>query len=341
MVLPEKATIVIDDREKAVIPYFHELEVSSHMPPTMTYKVERVTHGDYSIVYGEQILFIIERKTWRDMASSIKDGRSKNVEKLKKIRNETGAKILYIIEGTPIPSAKAKYAHVPYKSMRAHLDHLMFRDDIHIVHSRNQKGTALKLMELTKNYLSCKELANNLSYIPNTNDPDKKPKKGGALAKLKEKIIVTAEEVTYKLWGALPNVTEKTACLFVNAGWHISDLILENITKEDVFALKYDNGYVIGKRATKIWNSSRMVPKNSAVFVKILSQLHGVTKTTAEKILLAISVQDLLEGKIDEKTLADIQKSDSGRRVGKKVAGTILEYLVHPSKKSTKPDNKK
>lgn len=315
--MQHQITVIVDDREQAVIPHFHALEVSGKMPPNTTYKVERVNHGDYSVVYGEQILFIIERKTWKDMAGSLKDGRSKNVEKLKKIRDETGAKIIYLIEGTAIPASNAKYGRIPYKNLRAHLDHLMFRDDIHIVHSRNQEGTVNRIMELAKNYLSCMDKIETTAPA----------KLGGVLEKLKEKTIVSAEEIIYKLWCAIPNVTEKTACLFVNAGWHISDLILGNITKEEVYALKYDNGYIIGKRSTKIWNSTRPIPDNNSVFIKMLSQMNGITKTTAEKILAEIPIQDLLNG-VEQSTLADIKKSDSGRRVGNKVASCILEYLV-------------
>ena len=56
----------------------------------------------------------------------------------------------------------------------------------------------------------------------------------------------------------MPNITEKTACLFINKGYHISDLILGNISKDSIYSMTYPNGYIIGKRSEKIWKSTRL-----------------------------------------------------------------------------------
>ena len=63
--------ILIDDREKNVIPFFEKIDSD------IKYKIDRLTVGDYSVLYKDKILFIIERKTWVDLAASIKDGRYK------------------------------------------------------------------------------------------------------------------------------------------------------------------------------------------------------------------------------------------------------------------------
>ena len=47
--------IIIDDRERHVMPYFNEFV----MPPNITYAVDRITYGDYSVLYKENILFVI------------------------------------------------------------------------------------------------------------------------------------------------------------------------------------------------------------------------------------------------------------------------------------------
>lgn len=325
-VIAPKMTIVIDDREQAVIPHFNTFK----HPSNVTFKVDRLNHGDYAIVYGDRILVVIERKTWSDLASSIKDGRSKNVEKLKKIRTETGCKLIYLIEGNPIPIGTRKYGRIPSKNLRARLDHLMFRDDIHIVHSKNQKGTVEKLFELVKNYISCDEIMLELKSMSISDENDNQVIGGEALAKLKEKTQITESEITYTLWDALPSITEKTASLFI-ATWHISDLILGKITSEEIFMMKYSNGCVVGKRAARILRGSCIGEKNTSVFIKLLTRFHGVTKKTAEKILSAVSFKELLEGKISKETLADIQKSDTGRRVGNKCAELILKHLVKPT----------
>ena len=46
---------------------------------------------------GQNILFVIERKTWTDLASSLRDGRKENNKKLLKIREETKCQLIYLI----------------------------------------------------------------------------------------------------------------------------------------------------------------------------------------------------------------------------------------------------
>ena len=308
--------ILVDDREKHVIPHFkeHEPFTKNH---NITYKVSRLTTSDYAIMYKDNILVLIERKTWKDLASSIKDGRSKNLSKLLEVRKETNCKVMYLIEGKPIPSKTAKYGRIPYKNLRAHLDHLMFRDNIHIVHTRTKQQTVERIYEMCKNYLSIKP-----SILPVSSSNSHK--KGGAI--LKKKIEKSTESIIYEIWCCVPNITEKTACLFINKGHHVGDLLLGNISKEDIYSLKYDNGYIIGKRSEKIWKNSRINDANKNVFIKMLCCINGITKTTAGKILDKISFSDLISGKIEKKQISDIQKSEK-RKVGNKVAGEIIKYF--------------
>lgn len=319
----DQVEIIVDDREQKVIPYFNEFE----MPPNITFKVSRVNHGDYSVLYKDYILFIIERKTWKDLAASLRDGRKENNKKLLKIREDTGCQLIYLIEGNPIPSATTKFCRVPYKTLRSHLDHLAFRDGIHMVYSKDIKNTVERIVELVKNYLTI--IPSPLIDIDKLVGTVNNSETGGGVNKLKEKVPITAEAIIYKIWCCVPNITEKTACLFINKGFHISDLILGNIEQKEIYAMKYPNGYVIGKRSEKMWNSTRLINNNSEnpVFIKMLTQLNGITKTTASAVLSNISFDKLLRGEIDAKSIQDIHKSPTGRKVGPKVAGDIIKWF--------------
>ena len=101
--------LIIDDREHNVIPFFN----TAVIPPNISYKVSRINYGDYSLVYEDKIIFIIERKTWKDLAASLKDGRSKNIQNLLKIREDTNCILIYLIEGNPIPSSSAVFCRLP------------------------------------------------------------------------------------------------------------------------------------------------------------------------------------------------------------------------------------
>ena len=312
--------IVIDDREQKVIPYFNGYST----PPNITYKIERINVGDYSVIYKGYIIFIIERKTWKDLASSMTDGRKNNVNKMIKTRDDTGCQLIYLIEGNPIPKNTAKFCRIPYKSLRAHLDHLAFRDNIHMVYSKNQKNTVDRIFELVKNYINIKP--SPLLEIDKLDDKQITD----AISKLKEKTQISENSVVYKIWCCVPNITEKTASLFINNGYHIADLVMGRITKDEIHATKYENGYIIGSsRSAKIWNGPRINSGNSKYFVNMLTSINGVTKLTAEKILDEIALDELFDGAISVRKLSEIKKTPK-RTIGLKVANDIVKYFVHP-----------
>jgi ERCC4-type nuclease len=310
--------IIVDDREQAVIPYFNKF----NFPPNITYSVSRVTTGDYSILYKNHVLFVIERKTWKDLAASIKDGRKHNVEKLLELRQSTGCHIIYLIEGNPLPNPNTNFCRVPYKNLRSHLDHLAFRDNIHMVYSKDEENTVSRIVEIINNYLTIKP--SPLLKI----DSELNPTDGGGVEKLKENKPISAESVIYKIWQCIPNITSKSSCLFVNKGWHISDLILGRINKNDIYTLKYPNGYIIGNRSDKIWNSTRLTDSVNPIFIKMLSQINGLTKQTAKTILEKSSFEKILLGEIPVKQISDIEKTGMKRKLGPKIASEIIKYFV-------------
>ncbi|NDH07927.1 hypothetical protein EBX93_18775, partial [bacterium] len=83
-------------------------------------------------------------------------GRKENVGKLLKLRELTNCKILYLIEGNPIPNDNKHYGKIPTKQLRAHLDHLMIRDSIHIINSHDQENSAKRIFELIRNFSTIK-----------------------------------------------------------------------------------------------------------------------------------------------------------------------------------------
>jgi ERCC4-type nuclease len=147
--------IQIDDRESAIIPLIKDVNY-------VDYSVKRLQVGNYAIVYFGYILLIIERKTWEDLASSMRDGRKKNVKKLINVRADTDCKIAYLIEGTPCPLPNKKYGRMSSKYLQAHLDHLAFGDNIHIIHTTDKQHTADRLLELAKNLFSIKDIIKDI-----------------------------------------------------------------------------------------------------------------------------------------------------------------------------------
>ena len=158
--------IIIDDREKKIIEIIDNYKID--------YKIERINIGDIAICYYNKIIAIIERKTWNDLSSSIIDGRKENVNKLLLLRNKIDCKIFYFIEGNIDPKPNSRFNRIAYKNLRSHLDHLIFRDDIHIIHTKNTDCLINRIIELMNNYLTIKDIEhekNNVNILKiNNND---------------------------------------------------------------------------------------------------------------------------------------------------------------------------
>ena len=142
--------IIVDDRERAIFPYLEQPAKASQI----SYEIRRINVGDYAICCDKQIKMIIERKTWEDLAASFRDGRKANVAKLISARQETGCILTYLIEGPACPRPNALFGRIPINNLRAHLDHLALRDNIHIIYSSDLAYSGMRLFELAKNMRS-------------------------------------------------------------------------------------------------------------------------------------------------------------------------------------------
>lgn len=144
--------IIVDDREHSVIPYLADQSADFNID----YKIQRNEVGDYAIVYREHIMIVIERKSWADLSASMRDGRKANLAKLINLRESTGCQIAYLIEGDPLPRPTKLIGRIPAKNLRAHLDHIAFRDGVHMVYSRSMEDSAFRLFELAQNLCTIK-----------------------------------------------------------------------------------------------------------------------------------------------------------------------------------------
>ncbi len=304
--------LIIDTRESKVIPFFE----TSY--PNITITIKQIHVGDYAICQNNIILFIIERKTWCDLAASIKDGRKENINKLKLARDETGCKILYLIEGKSRYSANKKIGRIPYKNLQSHLDHLIIRDGVHVIYSSSCEDTAARLIEFIYNYLSL-----NLPQV------GKQDEKNGGFD-LTKKIPKNDLKITYAIWGCIPGITEKTASLFLQKNYHVSDLILGKISKEEIYTMKYSNGTIIGKRSDKIYSISEQSEKNLLIFQTMLSCINGITKKTAILLLDKFNFIDLIQNKLSLDDIANTYKTEK-TKIGKKAANEIFKFLNRPS----------
>ena len=166
--------VLIDDRERSVIQFVNKFSEKYHID----YKVKRMTTGDYAIIHGNQIIAIIERKTYADLAASFRDGRSNNKNKLLKLRSETSCVIIYLIEGPAFPDNNDLFGNIPYKHLVSHLDHLVLRDNIQIQTTFSPEHSAERIMQIASNCTTIKPSIFTDKYVNkviiNIDDPESK-----------------------------------------------------------------------------------------------------------------------------------------------------------------------
>lgn len=308
--------LVVDDRESKVIPFFKESYADIEV------KVQRLHIGDYALMQDDKVIVIFERKSWSDLSSSIKDGRSENVNKLIMLREQTACKIIYLIEGRCRNSPSKKFARIPYKALLSSLDHLIMRDNIHVIYSNNYEDSAVRLIEFATSYLTL----NPIIVGSSSNITEHSTKKD--LDIITTSIPKTDLVISYALWSAIPNITSKTATLFIDAGYHISDIFIGDITKEEISLLKYPSGTIVGVRAAKIIKiRDNDDIANYKHYCNILAELPMITKKSAALILMQVKFNDLLRGDLSIDDIANIKKTDK-KKIGVTAATNIYKFLI-------------
>lgn len=309
--------IICDDRESYVNKYLDKYADKYNI----SYKIERINIGDFAISFNGKMLLIVERKTWNDLAASMTDGRKDNINKLKSLRDETGCYISYLIEGDATPSRKKYYNKFPYKNLRAHLDHIMFRDNIHVCHSSNHENSAYRLFELANNFLSNKVII------------DKYKVQGGAednkLLKKKYDSCINRCSLIIK---RLPYIGSIISDLLVENKITIKTIANKTVDIDKIADIKYLSGKRIGyKKAEKIFNNYKVLSStnktNKKIHTNILSEVPLISKKTAEKIVDKYNLIDIINGVIKFDDLKTIKTNK--KQLGNKAINNIINFLTN------------
>ncbi len=163
------ATIVADARERhGAIPHLdsalaennkhYQLMSQAQGGGEIKFIEDTLTTGDYTILLDtrtgkKKIGMVLERKTWKDLASSIKDGRAKSQHKnLEEIREKTGCLVAYIIEGNLVYNDTTQIGHMPFKNLHSKLRHTMLRGTP-FIQTKDEKHTAKMIVDLARDIL--------------------------------------------------------------------------------------------------------------------------------------------------------------------------------------------
>lgn len=234
--------IEVDDRERDMLLYLYELDYTGEI------KQQRLQIGDYAL-FSNGLQVLIERKTWDDLASSLKDGRLE-----RQIANMANLPLLkvIIVEGV----MHQEHCHVESSTLRKKIIHLMFQG-FHIIYSRDKRDTAEHIVNL----------ANNI------------PLKKGEDVDLYKKPHMTEQMKLEQLFTQIPQIGLQTAKIIIEKKWSLLDLYCASV--DDIATLKFGDMPIPLKKAEKIYKSMGL----KSTWVKILESFNGITKTTAVNIM--------------------------------------------------------
>lgn len=305
-------TLVVDHRERAIIPYVDAIFCDQFITTSM-----QLTVGDYQIFRGDHIFACIERKTYKDFAQSFTDGRYKNMEKMIDLRARLalsqpngGCKLYLLLEGAMWQEPKHKYGAIPVASITTACDDMMTRDDIHIIYSRDQESTADMLLRLMFAYdkIDLATIGGNddttcsNSYTLPPTLAEKSPKK-------------TLQEQLIAMWSQLPGISAILGTVLAQK--YAAADILEGHVKID--EIRGFNERLINKQARE--SLTALMNGDQAMINRLVGGMPGISEATAKK--LNLSKQQLIDSMEDE--LAEL--SNGMRKMGIAKATTVYKCV--------------
>lgn len=281
--------LLIDNREHKLIDTiknkFDEPFTFKKTQGILTCATDQLAIGDYILVtliknenelIPDKTLAVFERKTLKDYNASFKDGRCNNKEKLLKMRELTGCKIFYIIEGPLNPDLDTKFAGIKYRSTLASIYNLQINDNIFIIRTQNKSHTACELRLISEMYLR---------NITNPDSPLCKEFSGATENTYEETISkskLTPEEEFRKSvisgWATLKgislNIAAKIACEYSFIQWIRGEIICSEFK-------------INGRANNKVPEYLNTKPTEEQIQA-IISCVRGISKKTSAEIFAKI-----------------------------------------------------
>lgn len=329
------ATILIDDRERdkatgvgrhkrgreSIINYFKPIVEKYCTDGRMiAAEVKHIVVGDYAIMlHGgkySKLVMAIERKTLTDLAGSIKGRLKGQIEAMKKLREKEGCALLFVLEAhSAFPKATTTYGNIPYGNLHAQLRHILIRDNIPWVLSKDQTHTAKMVCDFAADYVKLAERGDITIDFSQ-----------GVLGGIPEQLTKRKQDpdniIILKMWCAVPGLHEHVSGILKQTH-SLAELLTGEISVDEIAELTYASGTRVGyKRAEKMVKQATL----TTTHVKIISEIPGVSKSAAERMLTEAIDGILGLYFMDEESIQNLQKTDK-TKVGPALAKRIRKFM--------------
>lgn len=316
--------LLIDDRERAVFEHL--------IGADFKYCIQRLTVGDYAICSADnKILAVLERKTHADFAASIKDNRHANKEKMIDLRAQTDCRVFYIVEGEYRPQSTKVIDGIPYCAIQSAIYHMMVRDQIFFLYTKDQNDTIAELSGLMKSMatlgkkMDLAEIAGGdaSQILPEDSPP------ASQLGLLTASRQLPDIDVARGLWAKIPGITVENAEQYLK--YSIAEIWQGN-PAEMLADMKTPTGRKISKKIAET-----IATHDKKLEYRILSAVPKISESTAKEILAEITLAELLAK--DEAAISNIKVGKAMKRLGPAKSAAIFKFLNF--KKVTEEKNEK
>lgn len=334
--------IVVDSRERnGPLPLMEDM-VSGVKDFPLSWEEKQVTIGDFHIIQNNLIKILVERKTWSDLAASIIDQRANNqLKKMINFRNETGAILLYIIEGQ---KPRMGTNGVNMAGLQTKIRHIAL-ESIHCAYTKTPGETVELLIQYSRDLAKREAITNfkNLTPVEETKEIKEtdKTKVEKQESILNQRTVLTEKEQADLMWRQIPGVGENTA-LFLSKFTTLGNFLrlTDEGAKKIIETLKLEKKTAairIGEkkleqlmelrkdRLDDIW---RLQSLN--LHAKILSCINGIGEATATIILKSYTLRDLADNPDILKLQETVLKTGTDgkiRKLGNAMANRIVRVL--------------
>lgn len=205
--------IYVDNRERDLIKLFNENNNDIIL--------KNLEIGDIVYKKDEEVIYIVERKTFNDLGASINDGRYKE-QKIRLLSNSNG-NLFYILEGN-----MSECTTLNQKALLGSIVNMTFRDNIKLIFSSDINQTYKILIQIKDKFNSGKfskivnETNNNNNYVSSI-----KLNKKENMTKLNCNIIQLA---------TIPGVSKNMSSIILEK-YNTIDKLIEEYKKNDEYIL--------------------------------------------------------------------------------------------------------
>lgn len=323
--------LVSDNRERAI----HGCIDVIFKDTEFIHKKCQLNTGDYLIYqkHGQEkpnLVACIERKTLKDFAASIKDGRCNNVKKMIDLRNKTGCQLYILIEGNQFPNPDRKIGGILCKSILSAIDSLMIRDGFNSIYTKDEMGTAHKLLNFLKTFKRIGDpFMHPYDETDNIQDTTIIGSSETTVIEIPKELTTVIgksdDELVIDMWAKLTGISISTA-KNIAVIYSISEYI--NNPEIDNSKLKTSSGRNLVKSGINSLSNLRN-HKCKKTACKILSVVPGISLKTATTLLSKTTLLKLILDHVDELKEIDIEQKNRTIKLGIQKVKRIKKLLSH------------